>query len=370
MKKFLFATSILIFLTVGLAFILHKKQGSAPSPIPVSQKPKITASREKITQIATDLVVPWELVFLPNGNMLFTERIGNLKMISNGKVSQITKISDVKAYGEGGLLGMALSPHFSENHYIFLYYTFSGNNNSTLNRVARYKFENNALSDQKIIIDNIPGAIYHDGGRIKFGPDNYLYITTGDSRTPSLAQNKNSLAGKILRVDENGKAPSDNPFGNLVYSYGHRNPQGLAWDDKGRLWETEHGPSGEFGLCCRDEVNLIVKGHNYGWPTINSTQTKSGMESPIIQSGNDTWAPGGALFYNSALYFGGLKGQTLYKYMENGTLTPLLKDQFGRIRDVVLSPDNYLYILTSNRDGRGTIHTGDDKIIKIDPTQM
>lgn len=368
MRRFILFTTLLILLTFFLSQI-HRSEKKIISPVSIT-KPTTTAVREKTSIVADNLNVPWELVFLPNGNMLFTERVGNLKIIQNGKVFVITKIPDVKIYGEGGLLGLALSPSFESNHYIFLYYTYSGKNNKTLNRVVRYKFENNKISDQKILVDNIPGAIYHNGGRIKFGPDKYLYITTGDSQDSTLAQNKNSLAGKILRVTEDGVKAPDNPFKTLVYSYGHRNPQGLAWDKSGRLWATEHGPSGEFGLCCRDEINIIIKGRNYGWPKITGSQTSPNMESPFVQSGNITWAPAGATFYGNRFFFTGLKGQALYelKTKENlGSINEYLKDQFGRIRDVVVGPDNFFYILTSNMDGRGTIHKGDDKIIKVDP---
>ncbi len=372
MKKFLVFTIIVILLTAALSLIQGRTKNSSLIPSP-SKNSSESQPRERIKIVARDLNIPWELVFLPNNDMLFTERLGNLKMISNDRVSTVSKIPDVKVYGEGGLLGLALSPNFPANHYIFLYYTFSGKNNQTLNRVVRYKFENNSLSDQKILVDNIPGEIYHNGGRIKFGPDNFLYVTTGDSREPSLAQNKNSLAGKILRVDEDGKAAPDNPFKNLVYSYGHRNPQGLGWDKDGRLWSTEHGPSGELGLCCRDEVNIIIKGKNYGWPEVTGDQKKSGLEAPFIQSGNDTWAPAGVTFLDDNFFFGGLKGEALYKLQTNGgvaQISPLLKNEVGRIRDVVLGPDGFFYILTSNRDGRGTIRTGDDQILKVDPNQI
>lgn len=371
MRKFIFFTGLIILLTLIIS-IKTRPIEKINTISPLKPTP-IAINKQKITIVADNLNVPWELVFLPDKSLLFTERVGNLKIISNGKINLISKISDVKIYGEGGLLGLALSPNFSSNHYIFVYYTFSGKDNKTLNRVVRYKFENNSLSDKKIIVDNIPGAIFHNGGRIKFGPDKFLYITTGDSQNSSLAQDKNSLAGKILRVDENGNKIPDNPFNNLVFSYGHRNPQGLAWDSLGRLWETEHGPTTEFGLCCRDEINIIVKGHNYGWPQITGSQTKSNMDSPFAQSGNITWAPSGATFYKDRFFFAGLKGQTLYEIKTKGELASIneyFEDKFGRLRDVVVGPDGYFYLLTSNMDGRGTIHSGDDKIIKVDPNQL
>jgi glucose/arabinose dehydrogenase len=233
-------------------------------------------------------------------------------------------------------------------------------------------YQNGQLTNEVIIIDKIPGSSNHNGGRIKFGPDNLLYITTGDAESPSQAQDTNALGGKILRVTDDGKVPQDNPFNNLIYTYGHRNPQGLAWDIDGRLWATEHGRSGILsGL---DEINLIEKGKNYGWPIIQGNETKTGMETPKLNSGPyTTWAPAGATFIKNSLLFGGLRGSALYEAVINGTSITLkehLKNEFGRIRDVVLGPDNLLYISTSNRDGRGIPGSLDDRIIKINPAKL
>ncbi len=369
MKKLLFFALVVIL--ISLTVLLYQKRFGklGPSLTNISRTPSqnATIKPERITEVANNLEVPWEIVFLLNNDILLTERTGSLKLISNGQTNTIAKIPDVKPYGEGGLMGLAIHPKYQANNYIYLYYTYSGSDNKTLNRVARYKFENNSLSDRKILIDNIPGAIYHNGGRLKFGPDGFLYITTGDSLKPSLAQDTNSLAGKILRVTDDGKIAPGNSFNNLVYSYGHRNPQGLAWDSSGRLWETEHGNN------ATDEVNLIVKGHNYGWPIITGSQTKSGMQSPFAQSGLETWAPGGASFYKDSFFYVGLRGQALYELkIENGNavITKHLLQEFGRIRDVILGPDNLLYITTSNRDGRGNPNANDDRILKIDPLQL
>ncbi|MDP3726985.1 MAG: PQQ-dependent sugar dehydrogenase, partial [bacterium] len=250
-----------------------------------------------------------------------------------------------------------------------LYYTYSSNGDDTLNRVSRYKFEDGKLINEQVIIDVIPGAVNHNGGRIKFGPDKFLYISTGDAQNPSLAQDKNSLAGKILRVTDEGKAPPDNPFADaqdkptLIYSYGHRNPQGLTFDNQGRLWATEHGPQ------ALDELNLIEKGKNYGWPIIQGDQMREGMVSPVIQSGStNTWAPAGATFLDGSIFFGGLAGQSLFEYkIADKTLKRYFQEEFGRIREVVLGPDGYLYITTSNTDGRGSPKEGDDRLIKVNP---
>ncbi len=318
--------------------------------------------------IAKDLRIPWDIVFLPEGGMLISERIGDL-VLYRGEIIKKIPIESSSHFGEGGLLGMALHPNFAYNRWLYIYNTII-KNTRTFNRVERYRFDNGELTEQTIIIDNIPGAMYHDGGCMAFGPDGYLYITTGDAGDDMLAQDLNSLAGKILRLRDDGSLPPDNPFGNTVYSYGHRNSQGLTWDSSQRLWSTEHGPSGfESGY---DELNLIEKGQNYGWPIIRGMETAEGMKIPVLQSGRDqTWAPASALFWDGSIFFGGLRAETLYEAIidENPIkLKEHFKGKFGRIRTVVLGPDGYLYLTTSNRDGRGFPKEGDDKIIKIDPT--
>lgn len=320
----------------------------------------------RIEIIAEDLEIPWEAAFFADGAMIVTERPGNLTVI--GKEIKKVPVETTYHHGEGGLMGMALHPDFKNNQWIYLYNTVE-KNGKTVNRVERYKFTGSGLSDKTIIIDNIPGASYHDGGRIAFGPDGLLYITTGDAGEGLLAQDLNSLAGKILRIKDDGSLPSDNPFGTAVYSYGHRNAQGLAWDPSDQLWSTEHGPSGVIGG--RDELNKIEKGKNYGWPLIAGDESSPGMESPIIQSGLlETWAPASALFWDGSVFFGGLMGEALYEARIEESKVDLkehFKGRFGRIRTVLLGPDGYFYFMTSNRDGRGTPRKGDDKIIKIDP---
>ncbi len=372
-NKVIFLTIVLIFLAVflfndGLNFLSFKSNDLSKNEKTAIDFNKSFEKNEqdKIKIIAQDLNIPWEIVFLPDGDMLVTERTGTLKRI--GEKGGIYKVEGVEHIGEGGLLGMALHPDFEENKWIYLYVT-TKKDNGLVNRVERYSFDDHKLLDKKIIIDNIPGAIYHDGGRMAFGPDGYLYITTGDARRPKLAQDINSLAGKILRLDDNGRIPKDNPFGNAVYSYGHRNPQGLSWDSDGNLWATEHGRSG--ALSGYDELNLIEKGKNYGWPEIQGSEEKDGMVPPVIHSGpKTTWAPAGALFWNGNIFFTGLRGSSLYKVdisKNPVVLDKYLENKFGRLRVVVLGPDGYFYLATSNRDGRGELFEGDDKIIRVDP---
>lgn len=328
------------------------------------------------TIIAQNLDTPWELVFLPDTGMLVTERPGRVRYMNpsgNLESEPVTEIDEVREIGEGGLLGMALHPDFEDNGYVYLYYTYSGQGNNTLNRVIRMKYEDKMLSEQEIVLDAIPGAANHNGGRIAFGPDGLLYVTTGDAQNPSFAQNTDSLAGKILRITPEGDPAPGNPFGNEVYSYGHRNAQGLAWDASGKLWATEHGRSGiQSGL---DEINLIKAGANYGWPTIEGDETQEGMETPLVNSGSrDTWAPAAASVLGDTLYFVGLRGSALYEApiqgSNLGSVSLHYKDTYGRLRVVKAGPDGMLYIATSNQDGRGRPQVGDDTIIRVNPSKL
>ncbi len=324
--------------------------------------------RKDIEIVVQDLNIPWEIAFLSNDEYLVTQRTGNLLNV-NKDAKQAQEIEGVEHTGEGGLLGLALHPDFKNNKLIYLYLTYKSGEGLT-NRVEQYKLDNNKLTNKKIILDFIKGSSVHDGGRIKFGPDGFLYITTGDAGEEKLAQDKNSLNGKILRIKDDGSIPLDNPFNNPVYSYGHRNPQGLTWDNKGNLWATEHGPSGlQTGY---DELNLIEKGGNYGWPDVFGDQKKESTIAPIVQSGgNETWAPSGALFYNENIFFVGLRGESIYrvKLKDNKvvSITANFSKEFGRLRAISLGPDNYFYILTNNTDGRGFPKENDDKIIRINP---
>lgn len=316
--------------------------------------------------VQTGLNVPWDIAFLPDGQLLVTERPGTLRRIGSNPFS--FPIPSVAGAGEGGLMGIALHPDFTTNHLVYLYYT---TNDPLRNRIARFTLEGNSLTFEKVIMDNIPSAIYHDGGQIAFGPDGMLYLTTGDASTPATAQNLSSLSGKTLRLTADGGIPSDNPFGTAVWSYGHRNAQGIAWDAQGRMWQTEHGRSGATSGF--DELNLIEKGKNYGWPTIEGSETAAGMVTPARNStASVTWAPSGIAYVNGTMYFAGLLGSSLYAadIGADGKVTGFrqyFKGTYGRLRGVVLGPDGFLYITTSNRDGRGTPAAGDDKIIRIAP---
>ena len=320
--------------------------------------------------VAENLVVPWSIDFLPDGRMIFTERGGRINIVDKKDVVTVAEI-DVAAdvVGEGGLLGIAVDPEFDENSLVYVYYTYK-DSGDLLNKVVRFRMIGLELVDETVLLDKIPGARFHNGGRIKFGPDDKLYITTGDASKSMLAQNVNSLAGKILRINKDGSIPEDNPFGTEIYSYGHRNPQGLAWHPiTGTLYSTEHGPTRN------DEVNLIKPGKNYGWPVAQCYEGEE-YEAPLVCFSQVTVAPSGATFYSgdrlpweNSLFFASLRGAHLHRIAFDKDYRTVLEheillDGYGRIRDVV-EYDGYLYLATSNRDGRGIPKFGDDKIIRI-----
>jgi len=364
---------ILIIIAGAIIYLVLSKTNILKRNFLPADKISLTESSKTLLEdiplvsvVADNLSVPWALAFLPDNRLLVTERNGAIKLIDGETISTIKKIN-VRQDGESGLHGIAVDPEFASNNYIYVYYTYQVNGQNTVNRVSRFRFFDDILTDETILVDNIPGGRIHDGGRIKFGPDGYLYITTGDAAKPSLSQDTTSLAGKILRVDRNGTFAPDNPFGSAVYSYGHRNPQGIAWDSKNQLFETEHGSS------AADEFNKIERGGNYGWPVITGDQTGTNMIAPLLQSGSKTWAPAGLAYVNGKFYFGGLRGSALFEAEQvNGKfkLTEHFKGEFGRIREVIIGRDNMLYITTSNRDGRGIPSNGDDKILRINPEKL
>lgn len=311
------------------------------------------------TVLAENLDTPWAMDFLPNETIIFTERNGKVSLLEkNGKIEQVGNIS-VSQVSESGLLGIAVDPDFNQNRYVYIYYTHDGG----INRISRFKLNEN-LTNEQILLDNIPGGAIHNGGRLKFGPEGKLYATTGDAGNSNLAQNINSTGGKILRLNPDGSVPSDNPFGNYVYSYGSRDPQGIAWNPyNGILYESEHGASRN------DEINIITKGGNYGWPIVEVDKNDTGYISPLRVYTDFTLAPSGIGFYQNRLFVTGLRGNQLrvLNLSEDGKTITSESEIFtniGRIRDVVIH-NGYIYICTSNKDGRGTPLQGDDKIIRF-----
>ncbi len=308
--------------------------------------------------IIKNLNVPWEIVRSEN-TFYLTERSGVIATFENSLERESLQLSkSVHSEGEGGLLGMALANDFSQTKTAFLYHTYL-ENGKTFNRVIKVELEGDTWKETKELIANIPGSQFHNGGRLKIGPDRMLYITTGDAANPQLAQDKKSLAGKILRMDVEGNVPEDNPFDDsYVYSYGHRNPQGLAWDENGQLYSSEHGQS------AHDEINQIDAGKNYGWPVIEGDEVADGMEHPLYQSGEDTWAPSGMVFQEDNLYVACLRGEEIRSFQLNGHGTKIVKEGIGRVRSIYQDKAT-LYAITNNKDGRGTPDKGDDHMVKV-----
>jgi len=336
----------------------------------------------RVEEWAEGLQVPWSLVFLPDGRALVSERHGDIQVIKEGKASLYAKVPGVARVGEGGLLGLAPHPRFPEKNFIYAMHTYR-EDGRLLNRVIRLRDEGGRGVADRTIIDKIPGGGFHDGGRIAFGPDGMLYITTGETFEGGLAQDLGSLGGKILRLTPEGRVPEDNPFpGSPVYSYGHRNPQGLAWQPgTGRLFASEHGPSGEGGQFAHDEINVIRKGANYGWPEVIGAPGKKKYADPLVVW-EETTPPSGATFYDGDLlghlrgdlFVATLRSECLMRIRLGGGTEPEVTaierwfcGRFGRLRDVVQGPDGALYFLTNNRDGRGTPRPGDDRIYRVSP---
>lgn len=331
-----------------------------------------------LESVVTGLEVPWDIAFAGDDTLLVTERNGRVRVVEDGTVrEEPAGTVDVSARGEGGLLGIALHPEFPDDRRAYLYLTTTDGN-----RVSSFEVtEDLTLGQEQTVLDGIPAAAVHDGGRLAFSPDGMLYVTTGDASDPDAAADVGSLAGKILRVTPDGSVPHDNPFdGSPVWSYGHRNPQGLAWDADGQLFASEHGPTGEFGLCCNDEINRIEPGGFYGWPYLAAgTEGAQGRPPadpipPIATSGNEaTWAPGGMVVLGEGddrtLLVATLARSELLRFdlgaSADGPLEPTTAaDGFGRLRVVTQGPDGCLWVATSNRDGRGDPDEGDDRLLR------
>lgn len=368
MKKALIILGAVVVVIAGVAFLLKDEIVKWTMLPTESHVPQADDAQSDSRVVASRLDTPWSLAFLPAGDLLVTERTGQMRRV--GSSGKVYPIAGVHEDGEGGLLGVALHPNFAKNSRLYLYFT-TDKNGEVSNTVREYTLKKDTLTFTRTIVEHIPAAWNHNGGAVAFGPDDKLYVTTGDSANGKLAQDKTSLAGKILRMNDDGSVPGDNPYDNLVWSYGHRNPQGIAWDKDGKLWEVEHGPSNETaGLGGgRDELNLIEKGANYGWPEIMGSETKEGMRTPVANSGVDeTWAPSGMAYYNGSLYFAGLRGQTLYeaKIMDDNKvkLSGHFVKEYGRLRAVAVRDDD-VYFTTSNQDGRGYPADDDDKVLRV-----
>lgn len=329
--------------------------------------------------IARNLNIPWAIDISNEGVIYVTERPGTIRIIKDGELLSQPMIRLEEPFlseGEGGLLGIALDPDFSQNHYLYVYHTYS-EGNQIYNRVIRLIENQDKARIDKILIDKIPGGQIHNGGRLKIGPDGMLYITTGDAGDSTLAQELSSTAGKILRINLDGSIPEDNPFPDSpVYSMGHRNPQGLTWNENNLLYASEHGP------IAHDEINIIKPGANYGWPLVIGYEDAENRNTvkPLIQSGNITWAPSGITFDRQGPWLGKLlvatlRGKQLLTIILNQEGTEVVKveswlyDDFGRLREVIQAKDGSIYLTTNNRDGRGQPDRTDDKLIRLIPKE-
>lgn len=340
-----------------------------------------------VIAIVTGLEIPWAVDLAPDGRLFVTERPGRVRIVRmEGNTATLqpepwaTVQTRASTNTERGLLGIALDPDFTKNGFVYLYYSYRGSGTATLNRLVRMHDANGVGVDESVLLDAIPGSEQHDGGRLKFGPDGKLYLTVGDGEVDTRAQDNGSPNGKVLRLNTDGSPASGNPFGGSpVWSFGHRNPQGIAWQpDTGALYETEHGPSGVFPLCCQDEVNLIERGKNYGWPIVTGQPHDARYVDPLVWSGRtDTWAPSGATFMTKpgplrgSFLFATLRGVHLHRVVfgPDGRSVAfeerLLENQYGRLRDVFELPSGQLLVLTSNRDGRGRAAPTDDRILLV-----
>ncbi|MCW2761381.1 MAG: glucose sorbosone dehydrogenase [Marmoricola sp.] len=329
---------------------------ATPAPAPTSKAPKV------IGTVARNLEVPWGIAFLPDGTALVTERdSGRVFQVGGGKVDQVGRVEEAQPGGEAGLLGVAVSPSFAQDKRVFFYATVASDN-----RVLRTTLDNGRLGRLEPILTGIPEAGNHDGGRMIFGPDGMLYVSTGEAGQPDLAQDRDSLGGKILRITPDGDPAPGNPDSRSpVWTWGHRNVQGLAFDDNGNLWASE------FGQDTFDELNLIKKGRNYGWPVVEGMGDEPGLQNPQITWSTDEASPSGLAYLDGRLWLGALRGERLWRVQVNGRKASAEKGffvgKYGRVRTVVAAPDGNLWVTTSNRDGRGDPADQDDRILLVRP---
>jgi quinoprotein glucose dehydrogenase len=321
-----------------------------------------------VTVWAKGLAVPWSIVFLPDARALVSERGGRIVLFEENGRAQPEPYArfNVLARGEAGLMGLAVDPDFARQPYVYAMVS-RRDGAREMSAIVRLRHEGSRGVVDRTILDGIPVGPVHEGGRIAFGPDGLLYIGTGDTAKPDLAADPRSLGGKILRITREGGIPADNPFaGSPVYSLGHRNVQGLAWHPTSRaLYASEHGPSGEFGLHARDELNRIVRGGNYGWPAATCSVHREGLIDPLICWPDPAIAPSGAAFLDQNLFIATLRGNALLRVpidgdggigqVERWFASAAQDGRYGRLRDVAVGPDQALYVLTNEGSGRDRV---------------
>jgi len=351
----------------------HSTTPTTPSPESSGPSDGISPSTDDtaprvVRTIATGLAAPWGVGFLPDGDAVVTERDTRRVLLLRAPSYEVRQVGTISAAvplgdqgGEAGLLGVAVSPDFARDHLLYFYLSTAADN-----RIVKATLEHGRLGPTTVILDEIPNGFIHDGGRLVFGPDGYLYASTGETGQPDLAQDKDSLGGKILRLTTDGEPAPGNPFpGSPIWSYGHRNVQGLAFDDAGRLWASE------FGQDTYDELNLIERGRNYGWPMVEGRGEGRGLTNPQIVWATEDASPSGLAWLDGHLWMAALKGERLWRVDVHGDRAGHPVDYFvgryGRMRTVVATPEGRLWVTTSNRDGRGEPRPGDDRILLIDP---
>lgn len=341
--------------------------GDDPEPAEVTTASPTTprtdgTGPEVLDTLVTGLDTPWGLAFLPNGSAIVTERdSGRVREVSGHALRTIGRIDETSAQGEAGLLGVAVSPDYASDHQLFFYVT-----TATDNRVVRTTYTGGRLGQPTPVLTGIPNGFIHDGGRLEFGPDGYLYVSTGETGNADLAPDRSSLGGKILRITKEGEPAPGNPDpASPVWSWGHRNVQGLAFDPEGRLWASE------FGAQDVDELNLIQKGRDYGWPRVEGAGDVRGLTNPHIVWKVAEASPSGLAHRDGALWMASLRGERLWRItLEKGRATKaedFFVGSYGRLRTVVVAPDGNLWVTTSNRDGRGTEQPRDDRILVVRP---
>lgn len=342
---------------------------STPSPSSSESPSEDTTPPKVVDTIATGLAAPWGVGFLPNGDAIVTERDTTKVLLLASPSYDVSEVGNLSGAvglgdqgGEAGLLGVAVSPDFASDSMLFFYYS-----TETENRIVKAALKGGKLQTPTTILDGIPRGFIHDGGRLLFGPDGYLYASTGETGQPDLAQDTESTAGKILRITTDGEAAPGNPIkGNPIWSYGHRNVQGLAFDDRDRLWASE------FGKDDFDELNLIRRGANYGWPMVEGMGNgDDSLQDPQLVWHTDEASPSGLAWLDGSLWMASLKGERLWQVDVTGNrakdATAFFVGKYGRMRTVVAAPDGRLWVTTSNTDGRGDPAADDDRILVIEP---
>ena len=384
-KLFIFSTLgvivvVFIIFLINYTAILQSPQIETGSKLEIDSNSISKSVDYKYTAVASNLYVPWSIVFPTENSMYIAQRSGEILYYQNSQPqANFYKFSEISATNEEGLMGMVLDPDYPDSPYIYTSLAYEENNQMFV-KVVRLTDVNNQATETKILLDKIPAAKFHAGSRLRFGPDQKLYITTGDATKKEIAQDLNSLGGKILRMNKDGSIPEDNPFDNsYIYSYGHRNPQGIDFDPiSGVLFSTEHGPSLFDGAAGGDEVNRILAGKDYGWPKVSHTESTPGAIDPLLVF-TPAVAPASGVLYTgdkypslkNAFLFGGLRGEGIFViYLDESRQKVKSYEKLniaeGRIREIAVSPDGYIYFSTSNRDGRGTTNDKSDQIFRLE----